>query len=287
VTVDSCTLGENRYGKSRIRMVRVRRGERHELWDLRVDVALSGDFLAAHRDGDNAAVLPTDTMKNTVYALANDEPSSDIERFGVILARHFLAQAHAASRAEIKLTERPWSRVESEGRPHRHTFTPGAGGTRVAWVAEQRGGKLEVESGIADLILLKTTDSAFVDFQRDRYTTLRDAPDRIFATSVNARWRYGAADGSDLDFSAVWRAIHAALGSTFAAHKSASVQHTLYAMGEAALAARPELASIHLALPNLHHFLVDLSPFGLDNRDQIYVATDEPHGLIEATLHRK
>jgi urate oxidase len=279
-------MGSNRYGKARIRLVKVdRMPDRHVVRDLTVRIGLEGDFAAAHVSGENGEVIATDTMKNTVYALANDEPSTDIERFGTTLARHFLAHSPATARADIKLTERPWSRVETDGRPHRHTFTPGNGGTRVAWVAESRSGGLEIESGIADFILLKTTDSAFTNFQRDPYTTLRDAPDRIFATSVNARWRYTAVSAG-LDFTPIWHAVHVALSATFAAHKSASVQHTLYAMGEGALQARSELASIHLSLPNLHHFLVDLSPFGLDNRDQVYVSTEEPHGLIEATVER-
>lgn len=287
MTTSPCALGENSYGKSRIRLVRVRRGpERHDLWDLTVDVAFGGDFLAAHTDGDNTRVLPTDTMKNTVYALAKDESSGDVERFGQSLARHFLADNVVAQRVQVTLSERPWRRLEADGRPHRHAFTPAGGETRTARVVAERGALVVVESGIAGMILLKTTDSAFSGFRRDRYTTLREAADRIFATSVAARWDYLAPAGDEMDYGEAWHAVRAALATTFAGHKSASVQHTLYAMGEAALAARPEIASIHLSLPNLHHFLVDLAPFGLENTDEIYVATDQPFGLIEATIRR-
>jgi urate oxidase len=142
--------------------------------------------------------------------------------------------------------------------------------------------RVEIVSGLTNLVVLKTADSAFSAFSRDEYTTLPETEDRILATSITASWIYRSAD---VNFS-TRQQIRAALVDTFAAHVSRSVQHTLYAMGEAALASCADITAITLALPNRHHLLVDLEPFGLDNPHEIFVATEEPFGLIEATVRR-
>jgi urate oxidase len=139
-----------------------------------------------------------------------------------------------------------------------------------------------VLAGLEDLVVMKTAKSAFADFPRDRYTTLRETSDRLLATAVRATWRYSR---PEVAFGRLWHEVRRVLLATFAEHDSLSVQHTLYAMGEAVLET-VDVEEIHIAMPNLHHLPVDLSPFGLENRNEIFVATAEPYGLIEATVRR-
>ena len=274
-------LAFNRYGKSKIRLVKVRRDrEPHGLLDLTIDVELEGAFERVYTDGDNAACIATDTMKNTVYAFARHDDIAHIEQFAGRLADHFAAEA-AVSLARISIREQPWERVAVSGRPHPHAFRQ-PGGESWTTVVTRGARGIEVASGVVDLALLKTTDSGFSGFPRDRYTTLPETEDRILATSVAAAWRYRPG----MRAFGVRARIREALVETFARHESRSVQHTLYAMGEAALAACDDVIDITLTMPNRHHIVVDLAPFGLDNPNEIFVATDQPHGLIEATIKR-
>jgi urate oxidase len=271
------------YGKAAVHLSKVERnGARHTIRHLSVDVRLEGDFGPAHTDGENAAVLPTDTMKNTVYALARQGPVDPPEAFGERLGRHYLSACPAARKAVITVAAHRWDRAEVDGRAHDHAFLRGPAERRLATVTVERGAA-HVEAGLADLGLLKTTRSGFAGFLRDRYTTLRETDDRIFATAVTARWTYAR---PPQDFTAAWDAVRAALIRTFGGHDSRSVQHTLYAMGEAALAACAEMVEIRLVLPNQHHLLVDLAPFGLDNPNEVFQVTSEPYGLIEAVVTR-
>ena len=275
------TLSWNRYGKSRVRLVKVKRArDPHEIVDLTIDVQLEGAFEAVYVEGDNGPCLATDTMKNTVYAIARQDAIEHVEAFALRLADHFLAQP-AVSRARVSASEHRWDRVSSGGRPHPHAFVQAGGEQWTAVVTRDAQGS-EIVSGLTNLYVLKTNDSAFSGFPRDRYTTLPETEDRILATSITASWKYrpGAAD-----FAARER-IRAALVETFATHPSRSIQHTLYAMAEAALASCADATEITLTLPNRHHLLVDLTPFGLDNPNDVFVATDQPFGLIEATVTR-
>jgi urate oxidase len=274
-------LSWNRYGKSRVRLVKVRRHAHvHDLVDLTIDVQLEGGFEPVYVDGDNTSCLATDTMKNTVYALARQDPIDQVEHFALRLADHFLAKP-PVTRARITAVEHRWHRLAAGGRPHGHAFVQPGGEQWTSVVTRDRAGA-EIVSGLTNLVVLKTTDSAFAGFPRDEYTTLPDADDRIMATSITATWRYraGVADFAARD------QVRAAVVETFATHQSRSVQHTLYAMGQAALAACADVDAITLTLPNRHHLLVDLKPFGLDNPNEIFVATDQPFGLIEATITR-
>jgi urate oxidase len=274
-------LSWSRYGKSRIRLVKVRRArDAHAIVDLTLDVQLEGAFDAVYIDGDNRSCLATDTMKNTVYALARRDPIEQVESFGLRLADYFIAKP-SVSRVLISIVEHPWSRVDASGGGHPHAFVQTSAGEWTASVMRDATGA-SVVSGVTNLVVLKTADSAFAGFPRDDYTTLVDTDDRILATSMTAAWKYrsGTTDFSRRD------AIRAALIDTFASHASLSVQHTLYAMGRAALATCAEIAEITLTLPNRHHLLVDLQPFGLDNPNEVFVATDQPYGLIEATIRR-
>jgi urate oxidase len=274
-------LSWNRYGKSRVRLVKVRRtSEPHTIVDLTLDIQLEGSFDPVYIDGDNGSCLATDTMKNTVYALARQEAVDQVEAFAIRLADHFIAKPDV-SRVRISAVEQPWTRLAVKGRPHPRAFVQ-PGGEQWTSVVSRDARQVDVVSGLTNLILLKTTDSAFSGFPRDEYTTLLDTEDRILATSMTATWTYR----SGTTGFAMREDIRSALVETFAGHMSKSVQHTLYAMGEAALAACANITEITLTMPNRHHLLVDLKPFGLDNPNEVFVATAEPFGLIEATIRR-
>jgi len=275
-------LAANRYGKAAIRIVRVGRDTSpHRLRDLTVAVALEGDFATAHTDGDNRNVVATDTMKNTAYAFAADLLTGAIESYASDLAEHFL-QTDAVARATVNVREHAWRAIEVGGTPAEGAFVRGGEGTRLATVAATRG-SVVIDAGIEDLVVMKTTRSAFSGFPRDRYTTLADTDDRLMATKLTAIWRYGA---MDIDFDAVWSAVRATLLEVFADHDSPSVQASIWVIGKAMLERHEELDEVRMVLPNLHHWTVDLGAFGMDNDRQVYMATSEPHGLIEATIRR-
>ncbi|MEV0717620.1 factor-independent urate hydroxylase [Asanoa sp. NPDC050611] len=271
-------LGANRYGKAEVRLVRVvRDGPRHELRDLTVSVALAGDLAAAH-EGDNSGVLPTDTQKNTVYAFAKRYGVGEPEAFGLLLARHFVDTQPSIHWARVDLAEHPWSRLGP------HSFARDGAPTRHASVTVT-GDASYVVSGLSGLILLNTTDSEFHGYVRDGYTTLPETTDRILATEVDARWRWTEV-GAGRSWASSFQGARDALTAAFVETYSYSLQQTLYAMGSRALEKQPEIAEVRLALPNRHHFLVDLAPFGLGNDNEVYVATDRPYGLIEGTVLR-
>jgi urate oxidase len=276
-------LAENNYGKSRIRLLRVvRQDGRHDIRELTLAISFEGDFETAHTRGDNSKILPTDTMKNTVYVLARQYPVEAIEEFCQHLIEHFLTYNPQVSRVSIEAAENIWNRMVIGGKPHAFAFQRGGDEKRTARLSGTRDGTT-IHPGIADLIVLKTSKSAFDKFLRDPYTTLKEDRNRILSTSLRADWLYEA---GEIEFSQLWHGIRQAILETFAEHDSESLQHTLYAMGEAVLKSFERVREIRLSLPNKHFNLADLSPFGMDNPAQVFLPTDEPHGLIEATLRR-
>lgn len=281
-------LGANRYGKDGIRLVLVRRGssddQAHELRDLTVDVRLEGDFEAVHTEGDNSRVLPTDTMRSSVYALAQQHLTGPIEGFGAALTQRFLDASPAATLAQVTLREHAWSHAPVFGRAHPHAFVGGSAESWTATVTRTRSRGLEVRSGLTGLTVLKTRGSAFSGFLRDELTVLAETDDRILATEITAEWSYDTA--ADASYDQVRGTARAALIATFSQHESASVQHTLYAMGTALLAGCPDVGWVRLLMPNKHHVLVDLASLDIANDSAVYVATDRPFGVIEAEVRR-
>jgi urate oxidase len=279
-------LGPNQYGKAEVRVVAVDRSTpRHTLVDLNVSSSLRGDFSAAHAAGDNAHVLTTDAQKNTVFAFARDGVGTP-EEFGLRLARHFAGSYDWITGARVAVESYGWNRIAVGGQPHDHAFSRDGGEVRTAVVTVDGGSPdapAYVLAGLTDLVVLKTTGSEFWGFPRDRYTTLAETRDRILATAVTARWRYTR---TDLDFDACYAGVRTALLETFAATHSLALQQSLYAMGGAVLEKFAEVAEIRLSMPNKHHFLQDLSAFGLDNPDVVYHADDRPYGLIEGSVLR-
>ena len=275
-------LGANRYGKAAIHLVRVARDPAgHRVRDVTVAIALEGDFASAHTDGDNSLVIATDTMKNTAFAFAKDRLDGSIEVYGRALADHFLTFVQV-DRAIVNVREHDWLPIDVAGAPARDAFVRGGEGTRVATVSATPGGTT-VQAGIEDLIVLKTTRSGFSGFPRDRYTTLPETDDRLMATKISAIWRYGS---PDLDADRTFAAVRATLLEVFADHDSPSVQASIWIMARQILARHEEVDEVRMVLPNLHHWLADLAPFGLTNDGEVYVSTTEPHGLIEATVRR-
>jgi urate oxidase len=270
-------LGDNQYGKAETHVVRVTKGgAAHEIKDMNVSVALMGDFAETHLTGDNSKVVPTDTQKNTVFAFAAD-PIGEIEDFGLRLARHFATEFPSVRRARVTVEEFGWKRLGD------HAFARAGSEKRLATVTATRDGAWVV-GGVTDLVVLKTTDSEFHGYIKDRYTTLSETRDRIMATSLTARWRFR---DPDCDWKRCYPEVLTALTDSFARHYSLSLQQTLYAMGEAVLDGHHEVVEVRLAMPNKHHFVVDLGPFGLRNENEVFYAADRPYGLIEGTVLRE
>ncbi|MDX3850847.1 factor-independent urate hydroxylase [Streptomyces sp. AK02-01A] len=291
-------LGQNQYGKAETRVVRItRHGRTHHIKDLNVSVALSGDLDDVHYSGSNAHVLPTDTTKNTVYAFAKEHGIESAEQFGIRLARHFVTSQEPIHRARIRIEEYAWERIEtSDGESGsgadeaRHSFVRKGQETRVAQITFD-GEKWQVISGLKDLTVMNSTNSEFWGFVKDKYTTLQEAHDRILATEVSARWRYGWSGGDEPmpDWDDSYEQARKQLLGTFARTYSLSLQQTLYHMGSQIIENRDEIDEVRFSLPNKHHFPVDLEPFGLKNETAdgaVYFAADRPYGLIEATVLR-
>ncbi len=280
-------LGQNNYGKSRVRMVKVSRtGKTHTVREFSIDITLQGDFEHIHIRGDNAHCLTTDTMKNTVYALGKKHTFDTIEEFAALLCKHFLKGHAPASSATVSISEVTWKRVHTRGREHPHCFLKGSDERLTCMVYMNRSG-VDIASGIHGLVILKSEGSAFSGYPRDRYTTLPETRDRIFCTSMTATWECSPSAKPRSDYGPLRDRVRELLIQTFAAHKSESVQHTLYAMGEAVLKSCKPIRNIRLSMPNKHCNLANLVPFGMTNNNEIFIPTDEPHGLIEATIQRE
>ena len=276
-------LGPNRYGKAENRLVRVYRDTpRHRIHDINVSTTLRGDLAAAYVAGDQAKVLPTDTQRNTVYAFAKEHGIGEIEEFALLLGRHFVDDVEPVDGARIEIDEYAWHRIDIDGAGHDHSFVRAGPEIRTTTVAVEDDSAWVV-SGVKDLTMLKSTGSEFREFLHDRYTTLPETGDRVLATSLEVRWRYLRPDG---DWAASYAGIRAILLERFATVYSRALQQTLWEMGRGVLHQRPEVAEIRLSAPNRHHIAVDLTPFGLDNPNEVLYASDRPYGLIQASVLR-
>jgi urate oxidase len=279
------TLAENRYGKSRVRLVRVKRStDHHDFSEWTVEVMLQGDFETCFTEGDNSKILATDTMKNTVYSLARKSSARTMEEFAKEMVDFLLSRNPQVSHAEVGVSAKAWERAVAEGKPHPTTFVQSSGERQTTKVSCAQRGNFSVVSGLENLIIMKTANSGFEGYIQDSLTTLPPTEDRLLGTALRATWTYGTEEG---DFDARRHKVRATLLSVFAEHDSKSVQHTLYAMGEAVLKNVASVSEIDLTMPNIHCLLVDLSRFGQDNPNEIFVPTDEPHGYIEARIKRE
>ena len=277
-------LTENRYGKSRVRLMQVTRTpEGKDLREWTVQVLLTGDFDTAHYDGDNSKILPTDTMKNTVYSIARSSSATSMEDYAKELIDFLLSRNQQVSSASVAIEASVWKRLTIDGKSHPTSFMRGSGELQTTTVVREQGGAFRIVSGFKNLVVMKTADSGFEGYIKDELTTLKETSDRLFCTAVTAEWRY---TNTALDFDATRKALRETMLKMFADHKSKSVQETLYEMGKSALERVAEVDQIDIVMPNKHCLLVDLSRFGQDNPNEIFVPTDEPAGHIEARVRR-
>lgn len=282
------TLATNRYGKSRVRLMRLTRHEdHHDLDEWTVQILLSGNFETAHTLGDNSKILPTDTMKNTVYAFARDSDAASMEDYAKGLVDFLLARNTQVESAEVVVESTLWKRLMVEGKPYPTGFMRGSDERQTTTVSRSQGGTFAIKSGFDRLTIMKTAQSGFVGYIKDSLTTLPETTDRLFATALKAEWPYtDQAIAEGIDFDKVRTHLRETMITTFAKHDSLSVQQTLFAMAEAALAHTGIIDEVYMLMPNKHNLLVDLGRFGQTNPNHIFVPTDDPHGTIEATVRR-
>jgi urate oxidase len=276
-------LASNSYGKSAVRLTKVvRNGPIHSVFELDVEILLQGAFENVYTKGDNTSCIPTDTMKNTVYALAKRHDFDSPEQFATILATHFLTKFRQVAAATASIEQTAWDRIPVDNKPHDHSFVKGAG-KRRALVAKARHNRTVIEGGIRDLEVVKTTNSGFAGFLRDEYTTLKETTDRIFGTTIEALWTYNPEASN---FNQTYTAARTAILQTFATHNSLAVQQTIFEMGKNVLAAAKDISDISFTMPNQHRHLANLQPFNLENPNEIFINTTEPYGLIRGTITR-
>ena len=277
-------LAENRYGKTRVRLMKVtRHAHGNDMSEWNVRVLLRGDFETAHTEGDNSKILATDTMKNTVYYIAGRSKANSMEGYAKELVDFLLSRNPQVSSAEVHIESVLWKRLTVDGKPHPNSFMRGSDEQQTTTVERAQDGEFAVTAGLADLVIMKTANSAFTGYIKESLTSLKETTDRLFATSLSASWSYTS---DDLDFNTQRTKLREAMLKTFAGHTSLSVQQTLYAMAESALEAVPGVSEIELTMPNKHCLLFDLDRFGQSNPNEIFVPTDEPSGFIQATVRR-
>jgi urate oxidase len=281
--VSRIILGKNQYGKAENRVVRIYRDNpRHEIHDVNVSTCLRGDFSAAHLAGDQSEVLPTDTQKQTAYAYAKEKGLSSIEDYGLALARHFVHDVEPVKGARIEIDEYAWERAVVDGAEHNHTWVRKGQEVRTAAVTVDGDGEWVI-GGLKELVILKSTGSEFAGFLVDPYTLLEPTHDRVMATSLTVQWRFTS---TEVDWDQTYAGVKTQMVRQFALVQSLALQQTLYEMGKAVLEAYPLIAEVRLAAPNKHHFVYDLSPFGLENDNEVFNADDRPYGVIQATVTR-
>ena len=278
-------LVDNLYGKSSVKVMKLdRKVSPHKVLDLELEIILKGDMEAAYKSGDNAHVVPTDTMKNTVYIMAKRHSFHNIEEFGKILTNHFLTTYSHINHAEIEIEQNIWNSIKTAEGKHPSSFIGCQKEARYCRVEHSRFGSPIVYSGIKGLTILKSSHSGFENYVNDEYTTLKPTNDRIFATTLGAIWSY---QGNIENYEIVYSNVRESLLESFATHDSKSVQHTLFAMAKHVLEKHSELQKIRLLMPNEHKILANLSPFNLENDNEIFVPTPEPFGVIEAEVGRE
>ena len=274
---------QDHYGESNIRLVKVRRmQDRHDFKDLTIGIQFEGDFETSYTSGDNSRILPADTIKNTVYALAKLYSIEQIEEFAQQLIDHFLTDNSQVRQIRVDVAEHFWIRVPFGGKAHPWSFTPAGPEIRTTVVTGTRDGST-IEAGIDDLQIVKTIGSGFEGYLRDPFTTLQETSDRVLSTAVRASWHYS---DNEIPFGVYWHGVRQAILDTFVEHESRSIQYTMNAIAEAVLERYVDISEIKLSLPNKDCRLVDLSVLGLENKNEVFAPAEKPFELIEATVRR-
>lgn len=280
----STTIIENNYGASHVRLIKVRRmQDRHDIKELSVRIQFEGEFENSYTTGDNRSILPADTIKNTVYALAKLYTIEQIEEFAQQLINHFLTDNSQLKQVRVEIAEYFWIHIPFGGKQHPWSFTPSVPERRTTMVTGTRN-TVFIESGIENLQIVKTTGAGFEGYLRDPFTTLKETSDRILATAVKASWLYA---DNEIPFGVYWHGVREAILDTFVEHESRSMQFTLHAIAEAVLERYGDIAEIRLSLPNKDCRLIDLGLFGLENNNEVFAPAEEPFELIEARIRRE
>lgn len=276
-------LVRNRYGKGRVRVMRISRdGDTQSVSELSVRAIIEGDFARAYTNADNSTSVSTDTVKNVVNVVARENLDLAREPFCIAIGQRLLDSYPQVEKATVTAHETKWSRLSLGGKPHPHGFLRDSNGRPFSTVTMTRTGMM-LMSGIEGFTFMKTTQSGWANYAKDPYTTIPETDDRICATSMEASWNWSA---EPADYAATNAKILDTMIEVFATTYSPSVQNSLFRMGEAALAAVPEIADVSMACPNIHYILMNLTAFGYDNKNQVFLPTDEPHGQIECTVAR-
>ncbi|KAH9962542.1 uricase [Lactifluus volemus] len=326
-------LATARYGKDKVRVFRVVRDPEskvHDVVEYNVTVLVEGAIETSYTQSDNSVIVATDSMKNITNYLAKVSPHVlDPARFALHLAAHLLARYAHLDKAWVTVEQLRWARIGTGAGPassdavgHKHAFWRDGADKRFVDVEVTRksddgndGAVARVAGGLKDLLVLKSTGSAFENFVRDEYTTLGEVNDRIFSTSVDLRYTYEEVDlrlprdEKRLDFGEqnlneneggqlyTWE--DAKVGAlareitldVFANDESASVQATLYKMGQRVLAENAGVKTVEYTLPNKHYIAVDMKYIGMDNttpkKAEVFTPVDAPSGLISATISRR
>lgn len=279
------------YGKNTVKVLVIRReGSQHYVTELKADVELTLKSRKDYLTGDNSDIIPTDTIKNTIHALAKLKGVKTIEQFSLDICLHFLTSFNHVLKVKVHTEEAPWRRLEKNGIEHVHAFIYSPESCRFCDAEQNLNGIPVVHSGVKDMTVLKTTKSGFEGFHKDRFTTLQETKDRCFCTSVYARWRYNRLQ--DVDFNAAWKCVKEAIIEKFAGpyncgEFSPSVQKTLYDTQVLVLDRVPEIDEIEMVMPNKHYITIDMTKMGLTNRDEVLLPLDNPSGNITGTVRRK
>lgn len=288
----SYSIVDDSYGKNNVKLLHIKRnGLVHSIQELEVNTELT---LATHKDyteGDNSDIIATDSQKNTVYLLAQKHGVTCPEQLAIVLCRHFIKTYRHVLKVKVYIEQYPWQRIDADGKKHNHAFVMTPVATRFATATLKREGEIQLEAGLKDLRVLKTTQSAFVNFVNDDYRSLPDAKDRVFSTSVYSRWIYS---DININFCKIWDQVKASIMKVFAGPAdvgiySPSVQNTLHITEKLILDNIPEISYIEMVLPNRHYINVDLSkfPVGVATNDTVFMPLDKPSGNIRAALTRK
>jgi len=286
-------LSFNRYGKIKIRLVRIDRSNplAHSLKEVTTQIALEGDFSDTYFKGDNKNVVPTDTMKNTVYFLSKNhfKGSTPIEEFAQTICRHFLKEYSQVKKVLVVMEEHKWDRMQIEGKSDAISFIKSQPELRTCRVSLCNKGVLHLTSGITGLTVLKTQGSGFAGYPKCKLTTLKEVTERVFCTSITSNWSYNSdsLSNKNINFDSIFTSVRHQILEWFSQKYSNSVQQVEYETGLAILERVPEIDEIYFAMPNIHILLFDVERFGLKNQDEIYYPTDDPSGFIEATITRK
>lgn len=255
-----------RYGKENVRVCKVHRDPAtgvHTVTEMVVSCLLEGEINSSYTRADNSVVVATDSIKNTIYIAAKQNPVAPPELFAAILGSHFIKQYSHIHGAHVKVAILRWVRMDVDGKPHPHSFVMGGQETRNAEACVRRDGNgisVDLTSSIQGLTVLKSTGSAFHGFIRDEYTTLPETWDRILSTDVDASWKWSsfgnlpAVEAALPEFDQAWEAARRITLKLFAEDESPSVQNTVYKMSQEILKAVPRTDSVSYSLPNKHFF---------------------------------